>query len=113
MTPPDDPVKRSSLAALALGALGVVYGDIGTSPLYTVQTVFNPKEAADAPWGVVTVAVGTFFLLRNLDVIDWRFHDIWPLFLVLAGVALIARSLADRRGHLPAGSGSPENGGAR
>ena len=29
-------------AALALGALGVVFGDIGTSPLYTVQTVFNP-----------------------------------------------------------------------
>jgi hypothetical protein len=72
-----------------------------------------PKDAGDVPWGVVTVAVGTFFLLRNLDVIDWRFRDIWPLFLVLAGVALIARSFADRRAHLPAGSGSPENGGTR
>src|ERR1700731_357428 len=29
-----------SLAALALGALGVVYGDIGTSPLYTVKEIF-------------------------------------------------------------------------
>jgi KUP system potassium uptake protein len=29
---------RGSLAALALGALGVVYGDIGTSPLYTFKT---------------------------------------------------------------------------
>jgi KUP system potassium uptake protein len=28
-------------AALALGALGVVFGDIGTSPLYSVQTVFS------------------------------------------------------------------------
>ena len=27
-----------------LGALGVVFGDIGTSPLYTVQTVFNPSD---------------------------------------------------------------------
>src|SRR3954462_15593729 len=27
-------------AALTLGALGVVFGDIGTSPLYAVQTVF-------------------------------------------------------------------------
>ena len=35
-------------AALALGALGVVFGDIGTSPLYTVQTVFNPTEPHDA-----------------------------------------------------------------
>ena len=40
MTSPHDPVKKSSLAALALGALGVVYGDIGTSPLYTVHEVF-------------------------------------------------------------------------
>ena len=27
--------QKSSLAALTLGAIGVVYGDIGTSPLYT------------------------------------------------------------------------------
>src|SRR6185437_1292169 len=31
-------------AALVLGALGVVFGDIGTSPIYTVQTVFNPGD---------------------------------------------------------------------
>src|SRR6266700_4749057 len=30
--------------ALELGALGVVFGDIGTSPLYTVQTIFNPSD---------------------------------------------------------------------
>ncbi len=29
---------------LVLGALGVVFGDIGTSPLYAVQTVFNPSD---------------------------------------------------------------------
>ena len=29
---------------LMLGALGVVFGDIGTSPLYTVQTVFDPGD---------------------------------------------------------------------
>ncbi|MFE4856329.1 potassium transporter Kup [Streptomyces sp. NPDC056670] len=32
---------RSGPVALALGALGVVFGDIGTSPLYSVQTVFT------------------------------------------------------------------------
>src|SRR5690348_13859029 len=30
--------------ALAVGALGVVFGDLGTSPLYTEQTVFNPGD---------------------------------------------------------------------
>ena len=35
---------RTAQAALAVGALGVVFGDIGTSPLYTVQTVFSPSD---------------------------------------------------------------------
>jgi KUP system potassium uptake protein len=32
---------RSSVGALTLGALGVVYGDIGTSPLYVMKTIFD------------------------------------------------------------------------
>ena len=35
------PVGRARTAALTLAALGVVFGDIGTSPLYTVQTCFS------------------------------------------------------------------------
>ena len=34
--------KNKSLFALAVGAMGVVYGDIGTSPLYTMNEVFFP-----------------------------------------------------------------------
>lgn len=33
---------HQSLALVSLGALGVVYGDIGTSPLYVIKTVFDP-----------------------------------------------------------------------
>ena len=32
---------QEGLGALTLGALGVVYGDIGTSPLYTMKEVFH------------------------------------------------------------------------
>ena len=39
-----DVIAHASTALLALGALGVVYGDIGTSPLYTEQTVFLPHS---------------------------------------------------------------------
>jgi KUP system potassium uptake protein len=35
--------RRKAFAGLALGALGVVYGDIGTSPLYAVQTTFGEQ----------------------------------------------------------------------
>ncbi|HEY2160382.1 MAG TPA: potassium transporter Kup [Solirubrobacteraceae bacterium] len=34
-------MAKSGMAALTLGALGVVFGDIGTSPLYAIQAVFN------------------------------------------------------------------------
>jgi KUP system potassium uptake protein len=51
----------SGQAALSLGALGVVFGDIGTSPLYTEQTVFNPgdphpvKVSVENIFGVVSL----------------------------------------------------------
>ena len=35
------PSPRTATTALALGALGVVFGDIGTSPLYAIQQVFT------------------------------------------------------------------------
>ncbi len=37
-------VETSTRAALTLAALGVVYGDIGTSPLYAVKETFNPAH---------------------------------------------------------------------
>ena len=46
-TQPDQPQRgehlHGSLTALVLGAIGVVFGDIGTSPLYTMQEVFLPE----------------------------------------------------------------------
>jgi KUP system potassium uptake protein len=38
---------RSSLAVLALGAIGVVFGDIGTSPLYTMKEAFGSAHGID------------------------------------------------------------------
>ena len=35
---------KAGTAALALGALGVVYGDIGTSPLYSFKEAFTEKS---------------------------------------------------------------------
>src|SRR3954452_16048563 len=40
-----DVVAHAGRAVLALGALGVVYGDIGTSPLYTEQVIFGSYKA--------------------------------------------------------------------
>jgi KUP system potassium uptake protein len=68
-------VSRESRAALTLGALGVVYGDIGTSPLYTIKEIFNPahKLAVDATnligavslifWGLIFVVTLKYVVL--------------------------------------------------
>src|SRR4051812_18808409 len=45
--PPVD--HRASLAVLCLGALGVVFGDIGTSPLYTLKECLLTAGGAEAP----------------------------------------------------------------
>jgi len=39
--------SKSALPWLALGALGVVYGDIGTSPLYTIKECFHGTHAVE------------------------------------------------------------------
>jgi KUP system potassium uptake protein len=48
-------------SALVVGALGVVFGDIGTSPIYTIQTIFNPDDphpvsvTTDNVYGIVSL----------------------------------------------------------
>jgi KUP system potassium uptake protein len=39
-----EPVQKGKLVALTLAAVGIVYGDIGTSPLYTLKTIFAPAH---------------------------------------------------------------------
>lgn len=49
-------VNKSGVGALTLGAIGVVYGDIGTSPLYTMKEVFAPAHGiAVSPENVIGV----------------------------------------------------------
>jgi KUP system potassium uptake protein len=39
-----DASRAAGKTALMVGALGVVFGDIGTSPIYTIQTAFDPSD---------------------------------------------------------------------
>nr|WP_246598758.1 KUP/HAK/KT family potassium transporter [Nocardia tengchongensis] len=62
---------------MTVGALGVVFGDIGTSPIYTLQTVFNPDDPHPVPvsrdnifgivslifWSVMIIVTVTYVLL--------------------------------------------------
>ena len=74
---------RESVAALTLGALGVVYGDIGTSPLYTMKEIFSPATG---------VPLDPAHLIGAVSVIFWGLMMVVTLKYVL----LILR--ADNRG---------------
>ncbi len=49
------------LALVSLAALGVVYGDIGTSPLYVMKTVFDPVHGLTASEGNVVGIISLIF----------------------------------------------------
>ena len=75
--------QRESVAALTLGALGVVYGDIGTSPLYTMKEVFSPATG---------IPLDATHLIGAVSVIFWGLMMV----VTLKYVMLILR--ADNRG---------------
>ncbi|HWA39689.1 MAG TPA: potassium transporter Kup [Burkholderiales bacterium] len=74
---------RSSPAALTLLALGVVYGDIGTSPLYAVKETFNPAHG---------MPLNNETILGGLSAIFW----VLIVVVTLKYVVLVMR--ADNRG---------------
>ena len=64
-----DTDARRRLAALAVGAIGVVYGDIGTSPLYTLQTTLSHDGMRPTPesiYGVLSLIFWAQILVVSL-----------------------------------------------
>jgi KUP system potassium uptake protein len=75
--------EHGSLGKLALAALGVVYGDIGTSPLYAIKEVFRPEHGLLPDHATVLGILSLF---------------IWSLTLVVSIKYLIFVMRADNRG---------------
>ncbi len=74
---------RKHLASLVVGAMGVVFGDIGTSPLYTLRECFSQQHG---------LALTEAHILQILSVIFWAL----TIVVTLKYVTLIMR--ADNRG---------------
>ncbi len=61
--------SKSSLAALTLGAIGVVYGDIGTSVLYAMKEVFGSGHVPFTPenvFGILSIFFWTLTVIVSL-----------------------------------------------
>ncbi|CAI08171.1 potassium transporter Kup [Aromatoleum aromaticum] len=77
------PAPRRGIAGLAVAAVGVVYGDIGTSPLYTLKEVFNgPHAVPVTPQNVYGILSLVF----------------WALVLVVSAKYVLFITRADNRG---------------
>jgi KUP system potassium uptake protein len=60
---------HGNLSALALGALGVVYGDIGTSPLYTMKTAIETEGGHATPevaLGMLSLVIWTLIITTSV-----------------------------------------------
>src|SRR5689334_7867223 len=77
------PSTKQATAGLALLALGVVYGDIGTSPLYAAKETFNPQHG---------IPLNTANILGGISAIFWSLMIV----VSLKYVTLVLR--ADNRG---------------
>src|SRR6202171_4057028 len=65
---------QGKLPALALSALGIVFGDIGTSPLYTFKTVLGTAEVpSDAATilGTLSLVLWTLFIVTTVKYVSF------------------------------------------
>ena len=67
---------QSVRAVVVLAALGVVFGDIGTSPIYTIQTAFSPNDPHPVPlntenvYGIVSLIFWSVMIIVTLTYIS-------------------------------------------
>jgi len=65
---------------MVVGALGVVFGDIGTSPIYTIQTAFNLNDPHPVPistdnvFGVVSLIFWSVMIIVTLTYVTLVMH---------------------------------------
>jgi KUP system potassium uptake protein len=65
---------QGSMPALALTALGIVFGDIGTSPLYTFKTVLGTTDTPSDPatvLGALSLVLWTLFIITTVKYVSF------------------------------------------
>jgi KUP system potassium uptake protein len=71
---PRETVVASSLPALSISALGIVFGDIGTSPLYTLKTVLGltgPHPDPIATLGALSLVIWTLIVVTSIKYVSF------------------------------------------
>ncbi len=93
--------QSSSMAALGLAALGVVFGDIGTSPLYTLKTVLaytGPHPSTYETLGALSLILWTLFVVTTIKYVNFamRIDNDGE-----GGIVALMSLLGMKKGHRP------------
>jgi len=101
---PAGAAAKTGLGVLTLGALGVVFGDIGTSPLYALQTVFAAHDHAVTPdragvYGIISLVFWAITVIVSIKYVTFIMRadnegegGIMALIARVQGVALKGRA---------------------
>src|SRR6202521_5050369 len=84
---------RRAWAAAALACMGVVFGDIGTSPLYTVATVIASQAIISGAYSLTQQAIQLGFLPR-MNIVHTAGHEIGQIYVPFVNWTLAAATLA-------------------
>lgn len=61
--------------------------------LIGLSQVLRPRESRQTLSGGIFIVVGLLFLLNNMDIIYFRFRDLWPFILLLIGFAILRQAM--------------------
>ena len=96
------PPSKAGLPLIALGALGIVFGDIGTSPLYTMKTVLaatGDHVDRGTTLGVLSLLVWTLVIVTSIKYVSiaMRIDNDGE-----GGILALMSLIGIKRGHRPA-----------
>ncbi len=97
--------SKKGISLLALGALGVVYGDIGTSPLYALGSAFQLKNhhipiTKTNVFGIISLIIWSIFLVVSVKFVSFIMRaDNEGEGGIMALVALVKRHINSKKLH--------------
>ena len=73
--------------------------------VFVVIGIVKIAYAGGRPTGVVLIGLGVFLQLHEMGIIHLNFWDLWPVFIIVAGVAMLWQALVKEA---PADSSNPQ-----